>query len=328
MFSVIMPVFNRQAYLEEAVNSVLEQSYANWELILIDDGSVDASPSIIDRFCHQDSRIRCLHQRNQGAAAARNRGVELATAQWLCYLDSDDVWFPDTLASFAEYLGVHPSARFIYGFRHRLEDGKVTELARKYQSAPTGPSELFQKMFLSTLCVCYRTELMELVGGYDEKLPLSEDYDVFLRMSPGLTFEPIGIATGLRRRHGANLSSQTGFSRMVQAGVLLRFLTRHGGDKFVPPTEIAPRIGQILYSAGRQYFRARAFHKSRRAFEEARKFALPPRGKVLEALAGLLLIFDRDDGRPWPLSLPEAKRYIARASPASQKQRSSPPVVS
>ncbi|HSF47792.1 MAG TPA: glycosyltransferase, partial [Burkholderiales bacterium] len=220
MFSIIMPVFNRERYLAEAIDSVLKQSYADWELLVVDDGSVDASPSIVDRFCLRDSRIRGVHQQNQGAAAARNRGVEMATAQWLCYLDSDDVWFPDTLASFARYLDSHPAAQFIYGFRHRLEQSKVTRLSAKYASSPTGPRELFQKMFLHPMSVCHRRKLIERVGGFDEKLPLSEDYDLFLRMSPELEFEPIGVATGLRRRHATNLSQQTGFSRMVQAGVL------------------------------------------------------------------------------------------------------------
>jgi glycosyltransferase involved in cell wall biosynthesis len=124
MLSVIMPVFNRAAYLEDAVKSVLAQSYANWELILVDDGSIDSSPQIIDRFCEQDPRIRCMHQENRGAAGARNRGVELATAEWLCYLDSDDIWFPGTLAAFHDYLCAHPDAQLIYGFRHRLEKAR------------------------------------------------------------------------------------------------------------------------------------------------------------------------------------------------------------
>jgi glycosyltransferase involved in cell wall biosynthesis len=310
MLSVIMPVFNRAAYLEDAVKSVLAQSYANWELILVDDGSIDSSPQIIDRFSEQDPRIRCMHQENHGAAAARNRGVEMARAEWLCYLDSDDIWFSHTLGAFYDYLCAHPDAQFIYGFRHRLEDGKVTELESRYQSAPTGARELFQKMFLHPMSVCHRRDRIEAVGGFDEKLPLSEDYDLFLRMSPDLTFEPIAIATGLRRRHATNLSQQTGFSRMVQAGVLLRFLKKHGGEDLIPATEVVDRLGQILYSAGRQYFRSGHFRKCRRAFREGRKFHVPFKGKLLELCAGLLLPLTRDDALAWPLPLADARQYI------------------
>jgi glycosyltransferase involved in cell wall biosynthesis len=310
MFSVVMPVFNREAYLEEAIRSVIAQGYPNWELILVDDGSSDASPSMIDRFCELDPRIRCLHQRNQGAAAARNRGIEMARAEWICYLDSDDVWFPNTLEAFHEHLGAHPNAEFIYGYRHRVEDGKVTELTGRYQSAPTGARELFQRAFLSTMSVCHRRHHVERVGGFDEALPLAEDYDLFLRMSPQLRFEPIAKATGLRRRHESNLSRQTGFSRMMQAAILLRFLARCGGNDLIPGAEVVPRLGQILYSAGRQYFKCGSFRDSRRAFQEARRFHLSTKGKLMEHFARVLLPFDRSDARPWPLPLPDPRRYI------------------
>lgn len=290
-FSVIMPVFNHARYLEEAVESVLAQTVEDWELIVVDDGSTDLSPEIIEKLCREHSRIRSFHQENRGAGAARNRGIGMARAQWLCYLDSDDVWFPETLDHYCRYIAAHPQARFIYGYRHRLEkDGRVTCLPAQYQDRPTGARELFQVSYLSPIRVCHRAELIRETGGYDENLPLCEDYDLFLRMSVHTAFEPIGKATGLRRRHDANISRQTGFSLSVEASVLLRFWEEYGKG-YISRDEANDRLGKVLYAAGREYFHARQFRECTLAMRQARSYSLSLKGKMIEWLAQALSPF-------------------------------------
>lgn len=89
-FSVIVPVYNAEQYLEKCILSVLHQSYSNWELILIDDGSIDSSPKIIDDFAQIDNRIVTIHQNNAGPGTARNNGIGIATGDYVIFLDSDD----------------------------------------------------------------------------------------------------------------------------------------------------------------------------------------------------------------------------------------------
>lgn len=304
-FSVVMPVYNQARYLEEAIASVLSQSFQDWELIIVNDGSSDASAQIIHRFSREDDRIRAFYQDNRGAAAARNRGIAMSRASWLCYLDSDDVWFAGTLKAYYEYIIEHPEAQFIYGYRHRLKDGKLIHLKGTHQDAPTGPRELFQKTFLSPLRVCHRRELIDLVGGYDENLPRigCEDYDLSLRMSRYVTFEPIGIATGLRRRHGHNKSRQTGYSLLVEAAVLMRFLEDYGGNEAVSPTEANVRLGRTFYAAGREYFRRGCFRQCLDAMEKGHKYGIPRKGKVLEFISRILFPFGIQDKRPSPFPL-------------------------
>ena len=97
LVSIVMPVYNVAAYLEKAVQSVLAQTYVNFELILVDDGSTDQSGAMCDEFAQQDRRIQVVHQANAGLSGARNRGIESATGSYLIFLDSDDYIAPNML---------------------------------------------------------------------------------------------------------------------------------------------------------------------------------------------------------------------------------------
>lgn len=98
-FSVIVPIYNNEAYLDKSVGSVLAQTLPDWELILVDDGSRDGSPALCDAYAKKDSRIRCIHKPNEGVAIARKVGLEHAGGDYIVFLDSDDWIEPDTLAS-------------------------------------------------------------------------------------------------------------------------------------------------------------------------------------------------------------------------------------
>jgi len=91
LVSVIMPVYNSEKYLEEALVSIQEQSYKNLEVILVDDGSKDSSPEICDRFASIDTRFKVIHQSNSGPSAARNRGLDEATGDYVTFVDNDDL---------------------------------------------------------------------------------------------------------------------------------------------------------------------------------------------------------------------------------------------
>lgn len=132
--SVIVPVYNAQAYLEACIRSILGQTWSDLELLLVDDGSTDTSPQICDTFAAQDARVRVIHQSNSGAAAARNRGIQEASGEFIAFVDSDDYIDPDmydTMLSIAldhhcdlvicDCLKESPSKREIY--THDLEGG-------------------------------------------------------------------------------------------------------------------------------------------------------------------------------------------------------------
>ena len=302
-FSVIMPTFNREQFLAEAINSVIAQTYQAWELILVDDGSSDQSPEIIRKFCRQESRIRAVRQPNRKISAARNVAISLASAPWLCYLDSDDFWLPTTLQHYHDYLAAHPQARFIYGYRHRIRAGTITYLTGRHQATPTGPRELFRDMYLTPICVCHARPLLELVGGFDENINTGEDYDLFWRMGRQVAFEPIGVATGVKRRHGNNTAQQTGYNLIHITAVVMRFLDQYGGREIVPPNEVATRLGRLFYATAREYFRARCFTQCLETLALGQSYAMPWKSRAIGLLARLLKPWGRHDGKPCPIPL-------------------------
>ena len=92
-FSIIIPIYNEEAYLREAIDSVLAQTVSDWELLLVDDGSTDASAAICADYAASDARIRMLRQPNRGLSAARNAGLAAAKGEWIAFLDGDDLLF-------------------------------------------------------------------------------------------------------------------------------------------------------------------------------------------------------------------------------------------
>ena len=105
LVSIVVPVYNAERFIAETIRYVQKQTYAEWELLLVDDCSTDQSREIICQQCVEDKRIRLIVQdENGGAAKARNRGIEEACGQYLCFLDADDIWLPDKLKVELEYM--------------------------------------------------------------------------------------------------------------------------------------------------------------------------------------------------------------------------------
>ena len=103
--SVIVPVYNTAAYLKGCMESILAQTFEDFEVLLVDDGSTDESPALCDAYAEQDRRVKVIHRANGGVSAARNQAVEQATGEWICYVDSDDEVKPDYLKTMVEAPG-------------------------------------------------------------------------------------------------------------------------------------------------------------------------------------------------------------------------------
>jgi glycosyltransferase involved in cell wall biosynthesis len=179
--SVILPTYNRAWILGQAVDSVLDQDYANLELIVVDDGSTDDTPQLLSVY---GDRLNCIHQVNRGVSAARNAGVRAASGDLIALLDSDDTWLPGKVAAQVSFFETHPDAlicqtqeiwirngvRVNPGKRHRKEAGMIFE--RSLALCLVSPS-----------AVMMRRSLLDEVGLFDETLPACEDYDLWLRIT-------------------------------------------------------------------------------------------------------------------------------------------------
>ena len=125
--SIVTPAYNCEKYLEEAVNSVLAQSFEDWELLIIDDCSKDATWLRMQTLAKQDNRIRIFQNRqNSGSAATRNNGIRQARGEWIAFLDSDDLWRPEKLERQMSVLRKHPDASFLFTGSAFIEDDGMT----------------------------------------------------------------------------------------------------------------------------------------------------------------------------------------------------------
>ena len=108
-FSVVMPVFNGESHLAGALDSLLAQDYADWEAVVVDDGSTDATASVAERYASRDGRVRLVRQQNGGVSSARTRGMDEAKGEWIAWLDADDAFDPGALSLVASLIEGHPA---------------------------------------------------------------------------------------------------------------------------------------------------------------------------------------------------------------------------
>lgn len=132
-FSIIIPVYNVAPYLRECLDSVLAQTFGDWEAICVDDGSTDGSGAILDEYAVRDKRFRVVHQPNAGVATARNKGLEETTGQWVLFLDADDVWNMNLLSTMANAIAAYPLGRLFRFGIETFDDSKWTKQNVSYK---------------------------------------------------------------------------------------------------------------------------------------------------------------------------------------------------
>ena len=179
--SVIIPVFNRPGFIRQAIDSVVEQSYEDREIIIVDDGSTDLTPVVLAGY---GDRIRRIHQPNRGVSAARNTGIRSAKGDLIAFLDADDYWLPGKLARQVAFFQDHPQARICQTEEIWIRNGRRVNPKKRHKK-PSGfifePS--LALCLVSPSAVMLRKTLLEEVGGFDERLPACEDYDLWLRIA-------------------------------------------------------------------------------------------------------------------------------------------------
>lgn len=176
LISIIIPTFNRAKFLPKAIESVIMQSAGNWELIIIDDGSIDNTKEVVNPFL-SDKRVGYIFQKNAGVAAARNKGAEISNGKYLIFLDSDDFVYPDLLESlnevnFTKYdLICWQVKKVING---KISTWKAKQLGRIYSN--------YRLSFLAG-SICLRKQIFINAGGYDPKLTFGENYELGMRIT-------------------------------------------------------------------------------------------------------------------------------------------------
>ena len=197
--SVIIPTYNREALLSDAITSVLKQTYTGFELIIIDDGSNDKTRDVVEAFT--DKRLTYYYQDNKGVSAARNWGIHNARSDLICFLDSDDYWLPQKLAVQITFIKQHPSILINQTDEIWIRRGKrVNPLKKHTKYAGMIYEKCLPLCLITPSSVMIKRELFNEVGLFDEKLSACEDYDLWLRItyrySVGLTRKKLIVKRG------------------------------------------------------------------------------------------------------------------------------------
>jgi glycosyltransferase involved in cell wall biosynthesis len=200
-----MPIYNGEKYLVEAIESILSQTFTDFELIVVDDGSVDSTPGILADYSAKDDRVRVISQANGGIVTALNAGLSRCRGEYIARMDADDISKKDRFAFQAAYLDANPTCVLVGGLADSIRpDGSLgSELTsggrHKITNLDTFPPRI--AVSLHPL-IMVRLSALKAVGGYRNMFPHAEDYDLFIRLSAHGTIDNPRIVVLTYRRHG------------------------------------------------------------------------------------------------------------------------------
>jgi len=182
LVSVIIPTYNRAAFITRAIDSVFAQTCRNFELIIVDDGSTDATVELLQRYKGQSVLLRTGHL---GPGAARNRGITAACGEWIAFLDSDDLWLPEKLEAQLRFFSSRPDCRVCQTEEIWIRNGtRVNPMKKHKKHSGWIFEQCLPLCIVSPSAVMIHRSVFDRVGLFDESMPACEDYDLWLRIAP------------------------------------------------------------------------------------------------------------------------------------------------
>ncbi len=265
--SVIIPTYNRAALLKEAIESVRSQTYLDWELIVVDDGSTDDTLSVVSEL--KDSRIRYFYQKNAGVSAARNRGIEVSRSPFIAFLDSDDLWIPEKLERQVKYMEQHPETGLLYGQvgRYSISDPSYFKVEPE-KGLMTVPELLNGPRTLFTSTVLIRRACLEQAGLFDTQLHVGEDFDLFLRAAAKY---PIFFLEGVDTKMRIHLENTGGNVKKLYSGYLnfAQKIIETYADQITRPSRYEQLEAKYSYLLGSLYLKEGKVSEARRLIAQA-----------------------------------------------------------
>jgi len=219
--SVAMSVYNNAPYLGHAVESILAQTMADFEFLIVDDGSTDGSGDIIDRLAAGDSRIKAIHQANAGLIASLNRMIDMARAPIIARMDGDDIALPERFARQLAYMDVNPDIG-VLGTGCTCIDEEGRPSSHKFDNVTTPDDVLADLRNGPPLChpsVMMRRDAVRAVGGYHRAYQHCEDYDLWLRLSEHVRMANLPERLLLYRQSPSQVSNRHAYLQKIGAAI-------------------------------------------------------------------------------------------------------------
>ena len=231
-FSIIVPVFNEEQFIREALDSILAQTDSDWEAILIDDGSTDSSAMILDEYAKNDPRFRVFHKANGGQSTAINKGVEEARGEWLCWLSGDDFFDSQKLKLNREWIQANSNIHFFFsGFWLINPDGTRNAYNLDWLHLENSDHHLISLMranYVMGISICIKWKAWIINGGFDEKLRYAHDLDMWLRLMLNSRTKYLPERTCSMRNHAGQESAQFPLAGLFDSSKsAIRLLNEH-----------------------------------------------------------------------------------------------------
>jgi glycosyltransferase involved in cell wall biosynthesis len=236
--SVCVPTYNRARFLPDALDSVLRQPFADFEIVVVDDGSTDDTPAVIARYA--DPRVRAFRQpQNSGRSRARNRAVSEARGEFVLWLADDDVLVEDTLTRYARVISEDPGLDIVYGNLQLFDDGTGEDIIPYEPNDWTGREDRLPGAFLHGSCLpdggsLIRRALYDRFGLYDDEFVRAQDYEFWTRVVGHVRVRKVDGVVYLYRKHDANVSFGHGIDLSYDSKIIRRHVARRALSELFP----------------------------------------------------------------------------------------------
>ena len=261
--SVVVPAYNAAVYLPHAIDSVLAQTYPDWEIVIVDDGSTDNTCAVVDSYrpTLQD-KLQYIHQPNRGVSAARNTGIRAARGQFIALLDGDDVWLPHRLERGLKALDADSAAGLVHARVARIDtQGAVTgqlKVEPNYLSGRIAHFIYTRRAHLICTTVVFRKSCLEAAGWFDEAMRTTEDRDLWFRIALRYKVAYINEVLAYYRLSPSSTTANLDLLLKWQ----LYFVVKHHKSGAATRLERLQALGNIYRELGDSLFRSGAVTKA------------------------------------------------------------------
>ncbi|MFH1453394.1 MAG: glycosyltransferase [Armatimonadota bacterium] len=249
--SVIIPVYNAEKYIKRTIQSVLDQTYTDYEIIVVDDGSTDYSKEVLSSY---GDKVRYFYQKNSGVSAARNRAIREAKGEYIALLDQDDLWYSQRLEKQIALLDKRPDTGIVYADCNYI-DAEDKVLLRLFEKGRSYSGKVFEQLaidnFIPIPTVLIKKEILDKTGLFLEDYTFAEEYDLFLRIARNHNVEFIDEVLAGYRIHDTNLSKDIENSLKEDIKVTEHIMDKYPDDIENISGRLKKKLAELYYRLGR-----------------------------------------------------------------------------
>ena len=272
--SVIIPAYNQAQFVSEAIDSVLAQSFKDFEIVVVNDGSTDNTEDVLKKY---SGKITYIYQENKGPAAAKNKGIVASRGKYVATLDSDDIWLSQKLEMQTKHLDSNGKVGLVYTDAYMVDsDGTRTHNVTSFaQYAPFSGyvlDKLILNNFIPSLTVMVRRTVLDTVGLFDESLLIGEDWDLWLRIASQFPIDFVDAPLGERRIHGGNITRESEVRMLLHNIRIMHKMVN--SDNFPDNLRkfVHKKLSILHYFLGKEYMASREMQGAKGQFKAAVRY--------------------------------------------------------